>query len=42
MIADTTTYKAVTKTIGYAGRTRRLRVQVVRNVLWYAGAKRNR
>ena len=39
MIADTTTYKAVTKAIAYADRTRRLRVQVVRNVLWYAGAK---
>lgn len=39
MIADTKTYTGVTKTIGYADRSRRLRVQVVRNVLWYAGAK---
>ena len=39
MIADTKAYKGSTKTIAYADRKRRLRVQVVRNVLWYAGAK---
>lgn len=39
MIADTTRYKAVHKTIAFSGRSRRLRVQVVRDVLWYSGAK---
>lgn len=39
MIEDTQRYKAVTKTIEFLGRKRRLRVQVVRDVLWYAGSK---
>ena len=39
MIEDTRTYKAVTQTIGFANQKRRLRVQVVQNVLWYAGSK---
>jgi len=39
MIEDTKTYRAVSKTIAFAGRSRRLRVQVVRNVLWYSGSK---
>jgi DDE superfamily endonuclease len=39
MIADTTKYPAEVKTIALASRTRRLRVQVVRDVLWYSGSK---
>jgi hypothetical protein len=39
MIEDTKRYKAVHQTISFADRSRRLRVQVVRNVLWYSGSK---
>ena len=38
MIEDTGRYQAVTRTIEFASQSRRLRVQVVRNVLWYAGS----
>jgi hypothetical protein len=39
MIADTKKNPAVHKTISFADRSRRLRVQLVRNVLWYSGSK---
>ena len=39
MIEDTRTYPAATKAVEFAGRRRQLRVQVVKNVLWYAGSK---
>lgn len=39
MIEDTKRYKAVTKTVAFASRRRHLRVQVVRDVLWYTGSK---
>jgi hypothetical protein len=39
MIENTKRYRAVHKTIEFASQSRRLRVQVVRNVLWYAGSK---
>jgi hypothetical protein len=38
MIEDLKRYRAVHKTIEFAGHSRRLRVQVVRDVLWYTGA----
>lgn len=39
MIEDTARYKAVHKTVEFAGRSRRLRVRVVRDVLWCTGTK---
>jgi hypothetical protein len=39
MIEDPKRYEAAPAAIEFAGRTRRLRVQVVRDVLWYAGSK---
>src|SRR5262249_19425943 len=39
MIEDPTAYPAELMTIAFPKQTRRLRVQVVRDVLWYRGAK---
>ena len=39
MIEDTTTYPAETVTIAFPNRERQLRVQAIRDVLWYRGSK---
>lgn len=39
MIEDTRKYPAINKTVALADRSRWLRVQVIRNVLWYTGSK---
>jgi DDE superfamily endonuclease len=39
MIEDTTTYPAETITIAFPKRERQLRVQAIRDVLWYRGSK---
>jgi DDE superfamily endonuclease len=39
MIEDTTTYPAESLTIAFPKHTRQLRVQVIRDVLWYRGCK---
>jgi hypothetical protein len=39
MLADTRAYPATYETMAFLGRSRRLRVQVVRDVLWYSGTK---
>lgn len=39
MIEDTTRYPGESQAIAFGSTTRRLRIQVVRDVLWYTGAK---
>lgn len=39
MIEDTRAYPAVEQSVAFKDQSRQLRVQVVRDVLWYAGAK---
>ena len=42
MIEDTTTYPAEVLEIAFPKQTRKLRVQVIRDVLWYRGARPTR
>jgi len=39
MIEDTAGYPGKVQAVSFGSATRRLRVQVIRDILWYAGAK---